>query len=106
MRRIVWTEAASRDIGQIFRYIAGENPSAAVIVRDRLHDAVASLGALPTGRPGRVTSTYEKVVTGLPYIVAYSLDIDADGAPTLTVLRLIHGARDWTADRWPDEDAP
>lgn len=105
MRRIVWTEAARRDIGQIFSYIAGKNPSAAMIVRDRLHEAVVSLGVLPTGRPGRVTSTYEKVVTGLPYIVAYSLDIDADGAPILTVLRLIHGARDWAADRWPDEDA-
>jgi toxin ParE1/3/4 len=106
MRRIVWTPAALRDVQLIFGYIAERNPSAAAIIRDRLHDAVASLGVLPTGRPGRVTSTYEKVVTGLPYIVAYSLDIDADGAPTLSVLRLIHGARDWTADRWPDEDAP
>lgn len=26
---------------------------------------------MQTGRPGRVTSTYEKSVTGLSYIIAY-----------------------------------
>jgi plasmid stabilization system protein ParE len=106
MRRVVWTRAARRDIEGIVAYIAEGNPSAAQAVRTRLHDAVASLGVLPTGRPGRATSTYEKIVRGLPYIVAYSLNANADGLQTLTILRLIHGARDWTSDRWPDEDAP
>jgi plasmid stabilization system protein ParE len=53
-----------------------------------------------------MSNTYEKVVIGSPYIVAYSLGTHTHGTSIVTILRLIHGARDWTADRWPDEDAP
>ena len=75
-------------------------------VASRLHEVIASLAELPTGRPGRVTGTYEKIVTGLPYIVAYGLGVDPDGAAVLSVLRLIHGARDWARDRRPEDETP
>jgi len=42
------------------------------------------------GRPGRVRGTRELVVTGTPYIAAYRFVSDV-----LTVLRLLHGARQW-----------
>ncbi|MGH7125348.1 MAG: type II toxin-antitoxin system RelE/ParE family toxin [Stellaceae bacterium] len=106
MRRVVWARAARADIESIVSYIAERNPVAAQAIRDRLHRAATDLGVSPTGRRGRVTNTYEKVVTGSPYIVAYSLGADSDGTPIVTILRLIHGARDWTRDRWPDEAAP
>jgi toxin ParE1/3/4 len=103
MRRVVWSRAARRDFAGILAYIAERNPIAAEAVTARLHEAIVSLAELPTGRPGRVTGTYEKVVIGLPYIIAYGLSVDPDGATVLIVLRLIHGARDWTRDRWPEE---
>ena len=64
--------------------------------------AVSNLGEIPTGRPGRVVGTYEKVVARTPYIVAYSLQQTSDDEDTLTVLRVIHGARDWPQGGWPD----
>lgn len=106
MRLVVWTRAARADLEGIVRYIAESNPTAAQAIRDRLHVAVTNLGALPAGRRGRMSNTYEKVVKGSAYIVAYSLGAHSDETSIVTILRLIHGARDWTADRWPDEDAP
>ena len=52
--------------------------------------------AVQRGRRGRVAGTYEMVVAGLPYIIAYSLSEELSGAETFTVLRIIHGTRDWT----------
>jgi toxin ParE1/3/4 len=94
MRRISWSRAARRDFGGILAYIAERNPIAAEAVASRLDEAIVSLAELPTGRPGRVTRAYEKIVTGLPYIVAYALSVDPDGVAVLIVLRLIHSARD------------
>ena len=52
----------------------------------------------PTGRRGRFTGTYEKIVTGLPYILAYNID---NQAGAIRILHLIHGARDWPDGDWP-----
>ena len=35
----------------------------------------------PKGRPGRVAGTYEKTVSGLPYVIAYELDDTVPDAP-------------------------
>ena len=70
-------------------------------VADRIDYACAGLGASLTGRKGRVSGTYEKVVTGLPYIVVYAVGpAHASDAP-VTILRIIPGARDWPIGRWP-----
>lgn len=47
-----------------------------------------------TGRPGRVTGTWEKSVAGLPYVLAYTVTAE-ESEETLVVLRVIHTARDW-----------
>jgi plasmid stabilization system protein ParE len=61
----------------------------------------SALGETPTGRPGRVTGAYEKVVTGLPYIIAYAIAAKAD-RETVSILRVIHTARDWPVGKWPE----
>ena len=62
-------------------------------------DATAqAFGHTPTGRPGRVTGTYEKSVTGLPYILAYAILED-----TVVIVRVIHTSGDWPAEGWPDQ---
>ncbi len=48
-----------------------------------------------------LTDTYEKVVTSLPNGLAYAISGVSDGGATITILHVIHGARDWPIDEWP-----
>ena len=43
------------------------------------------------GHTGRVPNTYEWVVTGLPYIVVYQINMDDD---VVDVVAVFHGAQD------------
>ncbi len=97
MREIVWSDDALQDFNSAILYIAKENAPAAMLVADRLEAALRLLTEIPTGHQGRVKGTYEKLVQKTPYIIAYALS-----ARTITVLRVIHGHRDWPADMWPD----
>ena len=103
MRRVVWSEEARQDFRGIIAYITDHNPRAAARMADRIEEAVGNLAAMPTGRRGRVAGTYEKVLPGLPYIIAYALETTPAGEEPLAVLRVIHGARDWPEGRWPGE---
>lgn len=69
---------------------------------ERIEEAAASLGEFAAGRPGRVTGTYEKVIVGLPYILAYEFFAHATGSETVGILRLIHTSRRWTEGEWPE----
>ena len=100
-RDVVWADSALRDLSAVVRYLARENPRAATVVADRIDRAATRLGDMATGRRGRVGGTYEKVVRGMPYIIAYEIERLQDGAERVTILHVIHGARDWTDDTWP-----
>ncbi len=102
MRRVVWSRHAHDDFRDIVAYIAKENPTAARNLATRIDRTIQALAATPTGRRGRVSGTYEKVVRGLPYIVAYALGDEPKTHETLTILRIIHGARDWREESWPE----
>lgn len=100
-RQVVWADTAQADYLSILRYIAGRNPDAAERVAARIENAVASLGQVSAGRPGRVSGTYEKVLPGLFYILAYEIIIRSDGSEVIAILQIIHSARNWLADEWP-----
>ena len=102
MRRVVWSVDAGAEYRNIITYIAQDNPQAAETVGGKIRDSIKSLAAMPTGRNGRVTGTYEKPVYGLPYIIAYALSDNLGGRETLTILRIIHGARNWPERGWPE----
>ena len=102
MRRVDWSGDALDEFDGIVAFIARDNPLAANKVADNIEQTIHDLAAMPTGRKGRVTGTYEKVVSGLPYIVAYALGNEPRGHETITILRIIHGARDWREESWPD----
>ena len=102
MRRVVWSQDALDEFDALVAYIARNNPAAALKVADRIEEAVGNLAAMPTGRRGRVAGTYEKVLPGLPYIIAYALETTPAGDEVLAVLRVIHGARRWPEGRWPE----
>ena len=100
-RDVVWAGSPRADLAGILRHIAGDDPDAARRVSTRLRQAAANLERLATGRAGRVTGTFEKLVPGLPCILAYEIVVLPQGGELIGILRLIHGARDWQPDRWP-----
>lgn len=99
MRRVVWSQDALDDYLATLRHIAADDPDAAALVAEAIARTGDALGNFATGRPGRVAGTYEKSVARLPYIIAYAL-ADADRA--VAILRIIHAARDWRTDHWPE----
>lgn len=103
MRQLVWSVKARQDFRDIITYIAERNPRAAARVADRFERTADGLAAAPTGRPGRVAGTHEKVIIGLPYVIAYRLGSGPGPEGTLTILRIIHTARDWPEEAWPED---
>lgn len=99
-RPIIWSRAALDDLKAQVGYIAAENPAAAQRVADAIMASAQALSDIPTGRPGRVTDTYEKPVTRLPYIIAYAITPSPTGE-VIAILRVIHTARDWPEEQWP-----
>jgi plasmid stabilization system protein ParE len=100
MRPVVWSIEAQRYNLEILRYIAEDNPFAAERVVDAIEEAGNKLGEMATGRPGRVSGTYEKSLARHPYIIAYELR-SISGRESVVILRVIHTARDWPAEEWP-----
>lgn len=99
MRRILWSNGARDDYFQILRHIADDDPDAGERVVRAIEKTGNNLSDFATGHPGRVSGTYEKSVARLPYIIAYALSEDEN---VVTILRVIHTARNWQAEEWPE----
>lgn len=102
-RRVVWSNTARDDYLAVLQHIAEKNPDAAERVANRIESAAVGLSDFATGRTGRVTGTYEKVLPGLPCILAYELVSRPEGGEVIAILHVIHGARDWPAGEWPSD---
>ncbi len=100
-RPVQWSREALDDFKAQIAYIAADSPAAARRVAAHISRTCDALGEMTTGRPGRVNGAYEKLVAGLPYIIAFALAAHAEGE-VLSILRVIHTARDWPDDGWPD----
>ena len=96
MRELVWSDDALQDFDSALFHIAKDNPVAASLVADRIEATADRLAQMPIGHQGRVKGTYEKLVLKTPYIIAYALSDTA-----ITIVRVIHGSRDWKDDTWP-----
>ncbi|MGL4291190.1 MAG: type II toxin-antitoxin system RelE/ParE family toxin [Phreatobacter sp.] len=100
-RPVKWARSAVDDLKNQVAYIAAEDPAAARRVAARIRVAGAGLGELASGRPGRVSGTYERSISGIPYVIAYALRPSTEGE-TIIILRVIHTARDWPPEHWPE----
>jgi len=90
-RRVVWTEAAWRDLEQVIRYIARDSPHYAASFAREVRDAARSLFRFAErGRcvPELDTPDIREIFVG-SYRLLYSLS-----GETLHILGLIHGARE------------
>jgi toxin ParE1/3/4 len=101
-RLVLWSEDALEELDTSIAYIAARNPSAARKVLTEIRKAGDMLGVAATGRRGRVSGTYEKSVTGRPYIIAYALSPLSEGGERVVILHVIHTARDWPEGKWPE----
>ena len=100
-RPVHWSIEAQNDLAEQVSYIARDNPAAARRVADVIDRTALALGEMPTGRPGRVTGTYEKSVTRLPYILVYAIT-QTGGKEAVAIARVIHTSRDWPAEEWSE----
>lgn len=98
MRTIVWSEESLDDFSEAIYFVAKDNAKAAHLIADRIERAISSLAEMPTGRPGRVSGNYERVVHKTSYIVSYTLS-----DTSVRITRIIHGSRDWPEGEWPAE---
>jgi toxin ParE1/3/4 len=90
--RVIIRDAAYDDLERIFKWIAKDRPQAAHSVIERILESIERLGELPyIGHKGKAQGTLEWVVTGLPYIVIYKIDVDHN---ELQITAVFHGAQD------------
>lgn len=88
--RLTWSAFALSDRGAIFTFIESENPAAAVLVDERIVVAVRRLIDFPASeRVGRIAGTRELVISGTPYVAAYTI-----AEATIRILRVLHGAQE------------
>jgi toxin ParE1/3/4 len=89
--RLEWTFAAIRDLKAAGEFITLHNPDSACRMAERVNEATGYLLDYPhMGRPGRVVSTKELVVSGTPLIVIYRVRGRA-----VQILRVLHHSRQW-----------
>jgi len=89
--RVKWTQPAAGALESIQDYIAKDNPRAAYEAAQKIRRATEQLNDHPKlGRAGRVQGTFELVIPGLPYIVAYRVK-----GKEVQILSVYHAARKW-----------
>lgn len=89
--KLTWSAFALSDRDRVFTYIELENPSAAILVDERIVAAVHQLVDFPaSGRVGRIAGTRELVINGTPYVAAYAIS-----ETVVRILRVLHGAQQW-----------
>ena len=90
--KLTWRPPAEQDREAAIDYIAQDNPIAALGQLDRIEQQTDMLLEHPKmGRPGRVKSTRELVISRTPFIVVYHLP----SPQHVEILRLLHGAQQW-----------
>lgn len=87
---INFTPEAEADLQSIHDYIAEHNSETAKRVIARVLQAIAILENFPLlGRPGRVDTTREYSITGLPYFAVYRLSNETE----IDIIAIIHERR-------------
>lgn len=90
--RLRLSSRADADLESIWQYVARDDPRAADRLEERLHAAMQMLAEFPGvghTRPDVANPQY-RFWTVLSYLIAYRADQD-----TVTILRVLHGARDF-----------
>ena len=90
--KLVWTPLAHDDLREIVRYIARDNPAAALRVGERILNSVEPLKSMPQmGRmvPERQDETIREIIRG-NYRIIYRVRVERRA---IEIWRIWHGAR-------------
>jgi plasmid stabilization system protein ParE len=92
MRSVVFSPAAEQDLADIWGYIACDNPAAADKLLRLIDETLSKRAEMPGigHRRTDVTDPRYSFFTVRPYVLAYRFD-----DVSLTVVRVLHGARDF-----------
>jgi toxin ParE1/3/4 len=91
---LVWLPSALATRDEQLDYIAQDSLLAAISQDEEIENQVNMLRAHPNmGRPGRVKSTRELVISRTSFIVAYRIKSER-----IEILRVLHGSQ-----KWPDD---
>ena len=93
--QLKWTDLATNDLEKIESHISDENsPSVAIdVVMNIIDSTHLILSDHPrAGRQGRVKTTRELVIDGLPFVVIYRERLNAG---LIEMLRILHEAKQW-----------
>jgi toxin ParE1/3/4 len=89
--QVRWLATALQNLDQEANYIAKDDPQAAKLVMQRIHQAVKLLADNPAlGHPGRVHGTRELVVPDTRYIIPYRVRPRLN---RIEILRVFHSSR-------------
>jgi toxin ParE1/3/4 len=89
--QVRWLTTALHNLDQEADYIAQDDPQAAKLVMQRIHQAVKLLADNPAlGHPGRVHGTRELVVPDTRYIIPYRVRPRLN---RIEILRVFHSSR-------------
>lgn len=89
--QIRWTRRAKQNLLSVEKYIAEDNPNAAIKTVLKIIQKIEILADHPdVGRAGRVFGTQELVISGSPYLVIYRVRMNH-----VEILRVLHGAIQW-----------
>ncbi len=97
-RPVKWSKEAVDDLDAIIDFISQTEPYSADLLINRIQEVAARLGEFASGRPGRVTRCYEKLVAKTRYIIAYQIG-DYLGVESIRIIHVIHSSRNR-----PEED--
>ncbi len=91
---IQWTTPATEELVSAYEYAAAENPAAARRITNHIWETVEVLARHPmAGRKGRIAGTWDLVISGTPFIVAYQIK-----KKEVWIVAVMHAAR-----KWPEE---
>lgn len=93
MAKIAWTEEAQRWLGDIFEYIAADNPHAAARTIQGIYQRAQDLAAFPEiGYRYSGSSRHVRVLLYGHYRIAYLVKVDGN----VDILGVFHGSLDIT----------
>jgi toxin ParE1/3/4 len=88
---IVWLPEAIAEKDDILDYIAERNVLAALGVDAHIEQQIKQLLEFPLlGRKGRITGSFELVISRTPYLVAYQIE-----GGQVQILHVFHERRNW-----------
>lgn len=89
--RLAVDVAAWDDLNHIGAWIGKDNPRAARAVLERILQTIEQVQAFPAlSRRSRVHGTYERVVSGTPYIIVFEIRQEP---PAIVIVAVSHAAQ-------------